>query len=400
MLRERSTGLRTMARAGPAALAMAVALILAIAAAAAQPTVTGVRLGDQAGATRLVLDLTEEVAFSVFALDNPYRIVIDLPVVDWGVAEGAGGRGQGVIARFRFGRFDENTSRVVLDLDTPAVVTNAFLLPPGAVPRYRLVLDLQPVTAAAFVADAPPPPPVTTPAAEIAAPRPPGKIVVALDPGHGGVDPGALGVTGSREKDINLAISLELRDALEATGRFAVVLTRERDRFVALRERVAIARRAGAELFLSLHADSLDSPNVRGASVYTLSETASDKEAADLAARENRADAIGGLDLREQDDDVAAILISLAQRETMNLSATFANILIPELATDWRLLRNTHRFAGFAVLKAPDVPSVLVELGYLSNVRDESALTSRSARRPIVAAVVRAVSAYFGTLPD
>ncbi|MDA0654288.1 MAG: N-acetylmuramoyl-L-alanine amidase [Proteobacteria bacterium] len=397
-MRERSTGLRTSARAALVALGAAAVLSLAAAPAASQPTVTDVRLGDQGGATRLVLDLTEAVAFTVFALDNPYRIVIDLPVVYWGLAAGEGGRGRGVVARYRFGRFDDDTSRVVLDLEAPAVVTNAFLLPPGAVSRYRLVLDLQPVNAAGFVADAPPPQ-VTAPSVEIAAVRPRGKIVVALDPGHGGVDPGALGVTGTREKDITLAISMELRDALEATGRYAVVLTRERDRFVALRERVAIARRAGAELFLSLHADSLDSPNVRGASVYTLSETASDKEAADLAAKENRADAIGGLDLRGQDDDVAAILISLAQRETMNLSATFANVLIPEFAANWRLLRNTHRFAGFAVLKAPDVPSVLVELGYLSNARDESALNSPSARRPIIAAVVRAVDEYFGALP-
>lgn len=376
-------------------------LILAatVPVAMAEPAVTEVRLGEQADATRLVVDLTEDVPFAVFTLDDPYRVVIDLPVVSWGLAAGDGERSLGVVERFRYGRFDEDTSRMVLDLNGPAEVASAFMLPPGAVPRYRLVLDLRPVSAARFVADEPPPPVVVS-SAGVTRIRPQVKIVVVLDPGHGGVDPGALGVTGTREKDITLAISRELGTALEATGRYQVVLTRSSDRFVALRERVRIARQAGAELFVSLHADSLDTASVRGASVYTLSEKASDKEAAELAAKENRADTIGGLDLRNQyDDDVAAILISLAQRESMNLSATFANMLIPEFAEDWSLIRNTHRFAGFAVLTAPDVPSVLVELGYLSNVRDERALSARGSRQPIVSAVVRAVNRYFDALP-
>ena len=385
----RDSGVRTYLR-----LTAAFVLVLAGAVqAAAAPVVTGVRMGEQTGATRLVLDLSEAVPYSVFALDNPYRVVIDLPVVDW---RQTGGYGPvGVIEGLRHGRFDAETSRIVLDLSGPVEVARSFVLPPEGPYAFRLVVDLKPVGSDAFVRLQPPPGPPPVPAPAIASQRPRGLPVVAIDAGHGGIDPGAIGANGVFEKDITLAIARELRAALEATGRYQVILTRNDDHFLALRQRVGIARDAGAELFVSLHADSVAQSSVRGASVYTLSSSASDKEAESLAARENRADIIGGLDLAQQSSDVAAILISLAQRESMNLSANFANLLIPEFSRDWRLLNNTHRFAGFAVLKAPDVPSVLVEMGYLSNRADEQALSQASTRRPLVEAMVRGIDEYF-----
>lgn len=363
----------------------------------------GVRMGDQNGATRFVLDLSENVKYSVSVIDDPYRVVIDLPVVAWQLSDADEKRRLGVIERFRYGRFNSETSRLVLDLAGPVEVARTFVLPPEGTYKYRLVVDLKPVSREAFVPNRPTVQAAPQPQVAV---RPPiserprtAKPVVVLDAGHGGVDPGALGTAGTREKDITLAMAKELKQALETSGRFTVLLTRDTDTFIPLQQRVRIAREAGASLFLSLHADSVGSASISGASIYTLSEQASDKEAEALAAKENRADLIGGLDLAEQGNDVAAILISLAQRETMNLSARFASYLVPEFSKDWHLLRNTHRFAGFAVLKAPDVPSVLVELGYLSNSNDERALSRPAGRKPVVDAVARAVNRYFDQHP-
>ena len=273
------------------------------------------------------------------------------------------------------------TSRIVIDLNEPVEVENAFIFVGPANSNSRVVIDLLPVSKDKFVADLPPQSTLTqqTKIQDVII-RPYGKIVVAIDPGHGGVDPGAIGVRGVQEKSVTLLASLELKSALEKAGNYQVVMPRNSDKFVPLRRRVEIAREAGAELFLSIHADSIKDNQVRGASVYTLSEKSSDKEAATLAARENRADAIGGLNLHSEEDDIAKILINLSQRESMNASARFANLLIPEISKNWLLLRNTHRFSGFVVLKAPDVPSVLVELGFLSNRHDESQLSSLEKR--------------------
>jgi N-acetylmuramoyl-L-alanine amidase len=218
--------------------------------------------------------------------------------------------------------------------------------------------------------------------------------VIVIDPGHGGDDPGAIGVSGTYEKNITLAAARDVRNELQRLGGYRVVLTRERDKFIRLRDRVAFGRDAGADLFVSLHADTMPNRQVRGASVYTLSETASDAEAAALAVQENKADLIAGVDLTQETSEVANILIDLAQRETMNRSAQFAALLVDELRRETRLLRNTHRFAGFAVLKAPDVPSVLVELGFLSNRRDEKMLRTKAYRQKLAAAIARGIDRY------
>lgn len=246
----------------------------------------------------------------------------------------------------------------------------------------------------------PPPPPVVAVSAPAAkgggrAKAHDGVPVIVIDPGHGGVDPGATSVSGAYEKHITLAMARELKAALEKNGRYRVHLTRDRDVFIRLRERVALARQHGADLFVSLHADAVQNPQIRGLSVYTLSQNASDSEAQALAEKENKADLIAGVDLSHESPDVAGILIDLAQRETMNRSAGFATELVDEVGQEMDLLGNTHRFAGFAVLKAPDVPAVLVEMGYLSNEFEEKQLRQPQYRARLAKAMAKAVERYF-----
>ncbi|PWC33459.1 N-acetylmuramoyl-L-alanine amidase [Azospirillum sp. TSO35-2] len=268
-----------------------------------------------------------------------------------------------------------------------ATTSNALAAPPPFVP-------LPPI-----------PPAQLIPAALPAAPpepepnRPPTvaeKPLIVLDPGHGGQDPGAIGVGGLYEKDITLATAKEVKHQLEATGRYRVRLTRDSDVFIRLRDRVAIGREAGADLFLSLHADSIGSGDVRGLSIYTLSDKASDREAEMLAAKENRSDALAGLDLSGENQLVASILIDLAQRDTMNHSKRFATLALAHLGRDITLIPSKpHRQAGFAVLTAPDVPSALIEMGYLSSPKDVSLLVSSAHREKLGKGLARTIDAYF-----
>lgn len=379
------------------------AVFFHIAGLAAAPQVSSVRLGAHDGKTRVVFEIGAVVQFQAFTLPNPYRVVVDMSEVTWSPEMRSPPAG-GLVSGMRFGLFKPGTSRIVLDTSGPVQVAKSFILPPPSRGQpYRLVLDLVSTTRQAFMTSykapapatpqlsAPEPAPVPTPKR----PRGSSKRLVMIDPGHGGVDPGAMSRSGNWEKDIVLDFAKELRRQLLGTGLFDVQMTRDDDVFVRLRDRIAIARRAGADLFISVHADSIANHSVRGTSVYTLSETASDKEADALAAKENKADLIAGVDLNDRSEEVVNILIDLAQRETMNESAIFAKFLVGELGKHRAMLRNTHRFAGFAVLKAPDVPSVLVELGYLSNGADEKMLRSPSERRRMTRSVVQAVEAYF-----
>jgi N-acetylmuramoyl-L-alanine amidase len=221
------------------------------------------------------------------------------------------------------------------------------------------------------------------------------KRVIVIDPGHGGVDPGAISLGGVYEKAITLGVAEEIARQLNASGRYKVVMTRADDTFIRLRERVAIARQANADLFISIHADSLNNHAIGGMSIYTLSETASDHEAEALATKENKADIIAGVDLRDESPQVSTILIDLAQRETKNLSAKLARAVIDEIGHDRPLLPRPHRFAGFAVLTAPDVPSVLIELGYLSNRTDERELLDPGHRQRFARGIERAIDRFF-----
>ena len=385
-------------------LAFLVATVCLVQQAAAGPQVTDVRIGVYPGKTRVVLDVSATVDFRTFTLPKPYRVVIDMSEVTWSPRMRNPTRG-GLITGMRFGLFKPGLSRVVLDSAGPVKITKAFMVKPAPGRPYRVVLDISRDSETAFMT-------AYKQSGERVGPRvkrlpPPGppqvkssskkdeKAVIMIDPGHGGVDPGAISRSGVWEKHIVLAFSKELRRQLLATGKFDVRMTRNRDVFIRLRERIARAKHVGADLFLSIHADSIRNRKVRGASVYTLSERASDKEADELAQKENKSDLIAGVDLEYQSNEVVNILIDLAQRETMNESAVFARKLVTELAKVRRMLRNTHRFAGFAVLKAPDIPSVLIELGYLSNRTDERMLRDAKQRRRMATAMTRAIRLYF-----
>ena len=382
----------------PTAVALAVGLA---GPAAGGPEITGARIGQGVDKTRFVLDLSAAVWFRAFTLGDPYRVVIDLPQIHWKL-DPLRVPTDGLIAAFRYGHFRDGVSRVVLDVIRPVEVAKSFILPPLDGQGHRLVIDIRTISRAAFAGRArlAALPAENRPAARSwAPPRPRPKVkrrpIIAIDPGHGGVDPGAIGVRGTYEKHVTLSHALILAKRLRATGRYRVVLTRTRDHFVRLPKRVAFARAADADLFISIHANANPSRQVRGASGYTLSERASDARAAALAARENKADVIAGINLVRQSSEVATILIDLAQRETMNESAVFAKSLTRTLGRVQLLLRNTHRFAGFAVLKAPDIPSVLIELGHLSNRIDEQRLLSRREQIRIADAIIRSIDQYY-----
>lgn len=392
------------------AFAFLLAVVVAASAQAA-PSLTGARIDRQDDLTRLTLDLSEPVAFRVFSLATPARVVIDLPAVRWALGEHTVVIGHSGVARLRYGQFTPETARIVLDLDRPLAVRLAQVLPAdseGTSP-HRLVLDLAPVSQAAFDAAAAPPAPakpaararLTAPAGPVPLPqRKPAprqvRRLVAIDAGHGGRDPGAIATNGVKEKTLALIFSRELRQVLAESGRYGVVMTRDSDHKVGLHDRVVIARNAGADVFLSIHLDRMENRHVRGASVYTLADESSDAETAALAARENKADIVADVDLTEgYDEEVAKVLISLVQQNTMNCSATLAATLLPELGRVAPLINRPHRFGDFRVLKAPDIPSVLVELGFLSNDQDAERLQRKSHRRALARAIVTALDNFF-----
>jgi N-acetylmuramoyl-L-alanine amidase len=362
-----------------------------------------VRLGGDESQTRFVMDLSRKIDFHAFTLADPYRAVVDIPQVTFQLPAHAGEAGRGLIKAFRFGLMMTGGSRLVFDLAKPVRIDKAFAVDAADGAPARLVLELTPTDRESFLrkialdekaarADLPP---ASGPQANTNDPRP----LVMLDPGHGGIDTGTQSASGDMEKNIVLDFAQRLRERLEKAGKYRVMMTRSDDTFVPLAERVHMARAAGAELFISIHADSLPHKegDAQGATVYTLSEIASDAQAAKLAEEENQADVIAGVDLKSEPDDVAGILIDLAQRETKTFSMQFAHKLVGELKTATRLHRDPIKSAGFRVLKAPDVPSVLVELGYVSNRDDLKSLLSDSWRDRTADAVAEAINGYFTT---
>ncbi len=366
--------------------------------------VAGVRFGQNGETTRFVVELSGDTKPSIFMLADPYRIVIDLPDVAWKGGESI--KSQGLVEGYRHGLFTDGVYRIVLDLKQPAVVSNAFTLPPTNQKNRRYVVDIKPSSRSDFMAAVASSKSQrsqyaaavqSTPAVSNTRRRD-GKHVIVLDPGHGGIDPGNLGGIGVYEKVITLKLARAIRDELNRTGRYEVHLTRDRDIFHKVRERFQIARRYNADLFISIHADSIKNPRIRGGSVYNLSERASDKEAARLAARENKSDLIAGVNLDVVEDEVSGILIELAQRETMNYSAQFAEILVQEMRRDVPMLDRAHRYANLGVLKAPDVPSVLMEAGYLTNRANAKFLNSKRGQKLIAESARRAIDKYFSTV--
>ena len=372
--------------------------------AGSNPTVANnARVAGDRERTRFIADLSKKVDVHVFALGNPYRVIVDAPDVNFQMPDGIGKEKRGLVTAYRYGLFAPGKSRIVIDVSGPFLIDKAFVLEPRDDQPARLVIDLVPTDEKTFQAklkEAKPPQPASEGAAVIpqAPPRAPdAKPVVVLDPGHGGIDPGT-NPNGVPEKEVVLAFAKVLKTKLAATGRYEVYLTREDDTFVPLRERVEFAQKKGAGLFLSIHADYFpnQAEKTTGATVYTLSEQASDDEAKELAAKENFSDALAGIELPNDSDEVVAnILIDLAQRETQNRSTLFARSIVGELASRSALHTRRLRSAGFRVLKAPDVPSVLLELGFLSNPDDEKRLTSEAWRDRIADGVVGSIDGYF-----
>jgi N-acetylmuramoyl-L-alanine amidase len=370
------------------------------------PAVTGVRLGGDEHQTRVVFNLSRGLAARVFTLADPYRLVVDLPQVNFQLPARAGETGQGLIKAFRFGQMMKGGSRVVLDLAGPVRVEKSSVLDPAGDQPTRLVLELAAIGRESFLhaialdnrldpnRDA-----SRKIERDVAPPSDDLRPVVVLDPGHGGIDEGAHAPAGEAEKTVVLDFALMLRDKIERMGKYRVEMTRSDDTFVALADRVQIARARRAQLFISLHCDALarGEGDAQGATVYTLSDDASDAEAARLAETENRADIIAGVDLSREPNAIADILIDLAQRETRAFSAHFARGAVDDLKSSVRLHKPPLKSAGFRVLKAPDVPSVLIELGFVSNRADFKQMTSETWRSQATDSVAHAVDAYFAT---
>jgi N-acetylmuramoyl-L-alanine amidase len=366
------------------------------------PLASDVRLAGDDTQTRMVVDFSQKLDIRAFTLADPYRVVIDMPQVTFQFRPKAGEAGRGLIKAFRFGLVMAGGSRIVIDLVRPARIEKAQMLDAENDQPARLVLDLTSTSREAFMRFA---------ALEARAPEnrsaepqsesriDDGRPLIVIDPGHGGIDNGTKAASGETEKAIVLEFCLTLRDRIEKLGKYRVVMTRTDDSFVALRDRVALARARRASLLISIHADALarGEGDAQGATVYTLSERPSDARAARLAQAENQADVIAGLDLSSEPKDVAGILIDLARRETKTFSVQFAQTLVSWMRASARFHQNPMKSASFVVLKAPDVPSVLVELGYVSNRSDLKSLISLEWRERTAESIVHAVDAYFTT---
>ena len=356
------------------------------------------------------------VGASVLVLAGPKRIALDIA----GAKIGSAGNGGGMVRKVRQGQQNSSTARVVFDLNQPVIVSNAIFATDGR----SLTLSLRRVSSAEFARtvarkgwqNIEPParfrakPPqkrysVSVPIGvlgmsgslpPIDGPRDNRLPLVVIDPGHGGHDPGAISpYNGAHEKDVTLSIARAIRSELLALGRVRVALTRSDDRYLVLEERYGIARQLQADLFISIHADAAPNREARGASVYTLSEVASDREAAKLAARENQANILNGINLGNHSSDVSSILIDLTRRESMNIASDFARLLQRESSENVTFRTDAHRFASFVVLKSPDTPSVLFETGFISNKQDSQFLVSRRGQKQLARGVSKAVQAHF-----
>ncbi len=379
------------------------------AATSSFPVASDARLAGDAKLTRFVLDLDKPIQFRAFTLADPYRVVVDIPQINFRLPAGTGANGRGLIKAFRYGLVMPGGSRIVMDLAGPARITHSSVLDAANGQPARLVLELEEVDQATFMqavsaqgspeakaaaadasstAAAPETVPATKPAED-------SRPVVVIDPGHGGIDNGTQS-GAEAEKNLVLAFGLALRDRLERSGKYRVVMTRTDDTFIPLNDRVKIARAQSAALFVSIHADALPKGegDAQGATIYTVSDKATDAEAEHLAEAENRADAIGGVNLTDEPSEVADILIDLAQRETRTFSNRFARLLMGDMKTVTRMHKRPLKSAGFRVLKAPDVPSVLVELGYVSNKGDLEHLVSESWRNRTAGAMAEAIDTF------
>ncbi|NVD27062.1 N-acetylmuramoyl-L-alanine amidase [Parasphingorhabdus flavimaris] len=392
--------------------AMAYATIMVSALLMTQPAEAGSISRIEASGSQITVAFDDVVeGASTFSLIGPDRIAIDVR----GGKAGQGGYASGIVKSVRQGQYDPNTARIVFDLDRPAVITNGGFSQDGKSLKLSLQAVGEKQIALGRKSFLPPlefraEPPKTKYSVKVPLGKPrdsvslpmihgpndPTRPLVVIDAGHGGHDPGAISPHGAaREKNVTLAIARAIRDRLVEGGRVRVALTRDSDEYLVLEERYGIARRLDADLFMSIHADAAGNETASGATVYTLSEVASDREAAKLAARENKANIINGINLGGATRDVSSILIDLTQRETMNVSADFAKLLHRESSRQMNFRKIPHRYASFVVLKAPDTPSVLFETGYLTNKDDVAFLNSRAGRAKVATGVASAIESHF-----
>ncbi len=368
---------------------------------------SGYRMTGDAVKMHIVVDFDREPNPRWFLLRAPHRLVLDLPDTLMAL-DPKEMKARGLVGGVRYGPAGEGMSRLVLIGKGPFRVDRVDVLENGPGAGWRIAVDISAASEQEF--DAALADQAATTASTVSAEKsdrvgkgPLGtghRFTVVLDPGHGGIDGGAEGLKGTVEKDVTLAFARELRDRLAATGQYDVFLTRDADVFLRLDERVRIARRYGADLFISIHADTISLKGIRGATVYTVSDKASDPEAQALADRENLSDQFAGMEIRDDSQEVTDILIDLIRRETHSFSMSFAHTLVGQLSTTVGLINNPHRSAGFRVLKAPDIPSVLVELGYLSNASDEAQLVDPSWRGKAAQSITNAIALFASSRSD
>jgi N-acetylmuramoyl-L-alanine amidase len=368
--------------------------------AAPAPVALDMRIAGDDSVTRIVVEFDRPIDVSHQLLDKPWRLVLDFNKIGYGFSDDVVGD-KGLISGLRYGDMGGNHSRIIFQARHPFRIRKMATRAEGESGRYNLVIDLEVTGQEAFekALDRS----ITTSAVvntaqkrdRLGATREKDRpFTIIIDPGHGGIDDGAKGIGGTLEKDVTLAFAKRLRDALTRETEAQVFMTRDDDVFVALADRTGFARQHEADLFISIHADFLRQHEVRGATVYTISEKASDQVAATVAANENLADSVAGVELPSDESDVSDILVDLARRETLGFSVQFARLAISDMKGFARLIKNPHRYAGFRVLKAPDVPSVLIELGYLSNKDDEKLMNEDEWRRGLADRLVDAIEKF------
>lgn len=358
------------------------------------------KVAGDASRTRLVLNFDGEPEPEWLLLRAPHRLVLDLPETKL-LLHPDELKPAGLVKDVRYGNLQDGKSRLILTSEGPFTVERLDVLKNEDAPGYRLAIDLVAASdrefEAALALQSQTTGATAAPKGDRLGQAPANEarpFTIVIDPGHGGIDDGAKGVSGTEEKAITLAFALELRAKLASTGKYQVYMTREKDEFLRLDERVRIARQHEAHLFVSIHADTIRLKGIRGATVYTVSDKASDAEAEALAIRENLSDQLAGIEIEGEKQEVADILVDLIRRETHSFSIRFARSLVEELSETVGLINNPHRYAGFRVLKAPDVPSVLVELGYLSNPKDEAQLRDPDWRGKAAESIANAIEAF------
>ncbi|WP_192177525.1 N-acetylmuramoyl-L-alanine amidase [Mesorhizobium amorphae] len=362
---------------------------------------TGYKMAGDATKMRIVMNFDREPDIKWFLLRGPNRLVVDLPRTRFAI-NARDVKARGLVKAVRYGDLGQG-SRLILTGKGPFSVDKLDVLKNDDGKGYRIAIDMSAASAREF--DAALANQALTTGSTVSTDKgsrvgtgpisnPGHRFTVVIDPGHGGIDGGAEGLHGTIEKNVTLAFATELRERLAAVGSYDVFMTRDKDEFLRLDDRVRIARQHEADLLISIHADTISVKGIRGATVYTVSDKASDPEAQALADRENLSDQFAGMEIKDDNKEVTDILIDLIRRETHNFSMSFAHTLVGQLSTSVGLINNPQRSAGFKVLKAPDVPSVLVELGYLSNAKDEAQLLDADWRSKAAQSITNAVALF------